>query len=439
MTCVTIVAALLGLQPVHAQALQTPQYEIDPFWPKLPFPDKWITGGLGGMCIDSRNHVFVLNRQNVVPEDLDGASLAPPVIEFDPDGNVVNSWGNPYLLGDRLHDCHVDNDLNVWIVASGTGVVQKYSSDGNTLLLQIGESGLYDSSDGTREGRALNSDRAQFFLPASIDIDAKTDRIFTWKELRPLVLQLCEALEYAHSEKIAHRDLKPANMMVNREGRLKLADFGIAASIDNTVPSTTPEGDSSGTMVYMSPQQMQGTMPHPTDDIYSLGATLYDLLTTRPPFYTGDIFQLAQEVPPPTLSQRLSDFEMENHVPPHVESAIMACLSKDRANRPAKANDLIALLHPGDQPPPPPPAPTEFIPELESVLAEPLEKTQKYLEKNLPEPVTSWWIKQNTAKRDIVCVCCVIIGLLATEIIYSKLVTGKFFETIKANGFFYPW
>ena len=178
MTCVTIVAALLGLQPVHAQALQTPQYEIDPFWPKLPFPDKWITGGLGGMCIDSRNHVFVLNRQNVVPEDLDGASLAPPVIEFDPDGNVVNSWGNPNLLGDRLHDCHVDNDLNVWIVASGTGVVQKYSSDGNTLLLQIGESGLYDSSDGTREGRALNSDRAQFFLPASIDIDAKTDRIY---------------------------------------------------------------------------------------------------------------------------------------------------------------------------------------------------------------------------------------------------------------------
>ena len=122
--------------------------------------------------------MYILNRQNVVPDDLDGARPAPPVIEFDPDGNVVRSWGDPTLLGDRLHDCHVDQDQNVWIVASGTGVVQKYSSDGSELLLQIGESGVYDSSDGTREGRPLNSDRAQFFLPASIDVDADTGDIY---------------------------------------------------------------------------------------------------------------------------------------------------------------------------------------------------------------------------------------------------------------------
>jgi len=228
-------------------------------------------------------------------------------------------------------------------------------------------------------------------------------------------------------------------MMITRDGNLKLADFGIAVSMTDTNPGATPEGDSSGTMVYMSPQQMQGTPPHPTDDIYALGATLYDLLTTRPPFYTGDIFQLAQDVPPPTLSQRLSDFEMENQVPPHVESAIMACLSKDRFNRPAKAKDLAALLHPGDQPPPPPPAPTEFIPELESVLAEPLEKTQKYLEEKLPEPVTSWWNKQNASKRDIVLICCIIIGLLVAEIIHSKIEHKQFFKTIKETGFFHPW
>ena len=278
------------------------------------------------------------------------------------------------------------------------------------------------------DGTDLNSLRSQ-----------QPSGYFTWERLEGLAIQLCESLEYAHEQQIIHRDLKPANMMITRDGNLKLADFGIAVSMTDTNPGATPEGDSSGTMVYMSPQQMQGTPPHPTDDIYALGATLYDLLTTRPPFYTGDIFQLAQDVPPPTLSQRLSDFEMENQVPPHVESAIMACLSKDRFNRPAKAKDLAALLHPGDLPPPPPPAPTEFIPELESVLAEPLEKTQKYLEEKLPEPVTSWWNKQNASKRDIVLICCIIIGLLVAEIIHSKIEHKQFFKTIKETGFFHPW
>jgi len=175
---VLLVFATVSFNSVGVQAQQVPQYRVDRFWPKLPLPNKWITGGLGGMCIDGRDHIFILNRGNVDPEDLDGASPAPPVIEFDPDGNVVNSWGDRGLLGDRLHDCHVDREQNVWIIASGTGYVQKYSNDGAELLLLIGESGIYDSSDGTREGRPLNSNRAQFFLPASIDIDAETGYIY---------------------------------------------------------------------------------------------------------------------------------------------------------------------------------------------------------------------------------------------------------------------
>lgn len=154
-----------------------PRHELDPDWPKLPLPEQGLTGGLGGMCVDDRDHVFVLNRQNVVPEDLDAASLAPPIIEFDADGAVVRWWGDPETLGGRLHDCHADADGNLWIVAAGTGVVQKYSRDGE-LLLRIGEAGRYDSSDGTRGGTPLNSDRAQFFLPAAIDIDAETGEVY---------------------------------------------------------------------------------------------------------------------------------------------------------------------------------------------------------------------------------------------------------------------
>ena len=173
-----MVIAVGIFDPVQAQAQHLPRYEADPTWPKLPLPDRWITGGLGGMCIDRRDHVYILNRQNVEPADLNAARLAPPVIEFDPDGNVVRSWGDPDLVGDRLHDCHVDDEQNVWIVAAGTGHVQKYSRNGRQLLLQIGESGGYDSSDGTREGRPLNSDRAQFFLPSSIDVDAETGDVY---------------------------------------------------------------------------------------------------------------------------------------------------------------------------------------------------------------------------------------------------------------------
>lgn len=163
---------------VSSRAQDIPQYQVDPLWPQLPLGDNWLTGGLGGMCIDSRDHVFILNRQNVVVDDLDGAVLAPPVIEIDPAGNVVRGWGDAEQLGGRLHDCHVDDGQNIWIVAAGTGVVQKYSSASGELLLQIGLTGTFDSSDGTRQGRPLNSDRAQFFLPASIDVDAGTGDIY---------------------------------------------------------------------------------------------------------------------------------------------------------------------------------------------------------------------------------------------------------------------
>ena len=168
----------LTVGPVPALAQPVPQYEVDTSWPQLPLGDQWITGGLGGMCLDARDHVYLLNRQNIVTADLDGANLAPPVIELDPEGRVVRGWGEMAQLGDRLHDCHVDADQNIWSSAAGTGHIQKYSSDGTTLLLQAGETGVYDSSDGTRQGRPLNSNQAQCFLPASIDVDVSTGEIF---------------------------------------------------------------------------------------------------------------------------------------------------------------------------------------------------------------------------------------------------------------------
>ena len=263
---------------------------------------------------------------------------------------------------------------------------------------------------------------------------------FKWSRLEGLAIQMCEALQYAHEQQIIHRDLKPANMMITREGNLKLADFGIAASVSDKSPKAEMEGDASGTTVYMSPQQMRGQRPEPSDDIYALGVTLYDLITSRPPFYTGDIFQLVQDVPPPTISQRMADFKLENHLPPHVEQAIMQCLSKNPEERPASAKDLADLLHPGEAPPPPPPAPApEEIEEMESILSEPLQHTRQFLEENLPQPVTSWWRVADTRKRDYTLLGILCGSLIILELIYSKLEHDSFWQTLKANQFFLPW
>ena len=80
--------------------------------------------------------------------------------------------------------------------------------------------------------------------------------------------QLCAALDYAHFEaKIVHRDLKPRNLMLTSKGRLKIADFGVATSISDTVSRASLRKDGSGTPPYMSPQQAFGENPSPSDDI----------------------------------------------------------------------------------------------------------------------------------------------------------------------------
>src|SRR5205085_5643553 len=110
-------------------------------------------------------------------------------------------------------------------------------------------------------------------------------------ELAPLAGQLCAALDYAHFRAhIIHRDLKPANLLVTGEGDLKVMDFGIARSLTETRTRLTGNaaGGTSGTLLYMSPQQLMGEKPCVADDMYALGATLFELLAGKPPFYRGD-------------------------------------------------------------------------------------------------------------------------------------------------------
>ena len=172
----------------------------------------------------------------------------------------------------------------------------------------------------------------------------KPSRVLSWDYLRPLVEQLCAALDYAHGEKVIHRDLKPANMMVDSRGRLKLADFGIAAVASDSMSRISLRHSTSGTLPYMSPQQLTGKRPQATDDIYALGATLYELLTSKPPFYTGDLTHQVLHEPPEPMEERLAALEIENPVPPDVAALVMACLAKEPGPRPQSARAVAEWI-----------------------------------------------------------------------------------------------
>jgi DNA-binding beta-propeller fold protein YncE len=167
--CAALAIAVATPSAPRAQG-GAPQYAYDASWNK-PLPNRWINGGLGGLCVDANDHVLVLNRQDVNKPELAAGALAPPMIEFDAAGNVVHSWGDPKLIDQRLHSCHYDKDGNVWIASAPSGMVQKYSHDGGKLLLTIGKKGVYDTADGTEKGKPLNSPTAAFHMPSSIFVD----------------------------------------------------------------------------------------------------------------------------------------------------------------------------------------------------------------------------------------------------------------------------
>jgi serine/threonine protein kinase len=174
------------------------------------------------------------------------------------------------------------------------------------------------------------------------------ERVFEPAALLPWVEEICGALEYAHRHaRIVHRDIKPANLMLNSKGELKVADFGIARSLSDSVSMLTMARGTSGTLAYMSPQQLDGERASNLDDIYSLGATLYELLTSKPPFYSGGIERLIREKTPPSIAARREDLAINSTetIPEQWEQTIAACLAKDPGSRPQSALEVSNRLH----------------------------------------------------------------------------------------------
>jgi serine/threonine protein kinase len=145
-------------------------------------------------------------------------------------------------------------------------------------------------------------------------------------EVLPIVLQIAEALQYAHEQKLVHRDIKPENMLLGRRSDALLSDFGIAVVAQSTSMQKTQ--GVAGTAAYMSPEQLQGK-PRPASDLYSLGVVVYEWLAGERPFQ-GSFTEVASQhlfAPPPPLREKIPT------IPPAVEQVVLTALAKDPKDR----------------------------------------------------------------------------------------------------------
>jgi serine/threonine protein kinase len=169
---------------------------------------------------------------------------------------------------------------------------------------------------------------------------APRDRAY-YRRVAEWGIQAAEALEHAHQLGVVHRDVKPANLMIDGHGKLWVADFGLARTAADS--GLTVTGDLVGTLRYMSPEQAlarHGLVDHRTD-VYSLGATLYELLALRPVFDGADRQELLRQI---AFEEPRPPRRINRGIPPDLETVVLKALEKSPADRFATAQELAGDL-----------------------------------------------------------------------------------------------
>jgi PAS domain S-box-containing protein len=180
-------------------------------------------------------------------------------------------------------------------------------------------------------------------MPQSGGYADESDR-FTLSEILSIAIQLAQTLGEIHAAKIVHKDLNPANIIIDRStGQVKIIDFGIATVFTRENPPLRHPNVLEGTLAYMSPEQtgrMNRTLDYRTD-FYSLGATLYQLLTQQLPFTTIDAIEL---VSCHIAKQPIPPHHLDPTIPPPVSALVMKLLAKTAEDRYQSAWGLAADL-----------------------------------------------------------------------------------------------
>ena len=154
------------------------------------------------------------------------------------------------------------------------------------------------------------------------DLLAEKEKL-TEEETIRILAPIAAALDYAHGEGVVHRDVKPGNVIIRKDGRPFVLDFGIAREIQETMTHVTGKL-SSGTLLYMSPEQNNGDEPTPAQDVYSFAAMAYECLVGKPPFTRGNIEYQIMNTPPAPLTGEAAI----------LAAGVMAGLAKKPEDRP---------------------------------------------------------------------------------------------------------
>jgi serine/threonine protein kinase len=263
-----------------------------------------------------------------------GRRVALKVLPFAAalDARQLQRFKNEAQAAAHLHHQHI---VPVYAVGCERGV-HYYAMqliDGQSLAQVIADLRLQIADCQSKEQSA--NDRTP--PVAGLPTERSTRDASYVRAVARLGIQAAEALGYAHQQGIVHRDIKPANLLVDGRGNLWITDFGLAQCRGDT--RLTMTGDVLGTLRYMSPEQAlarQGPVDERTD-IYSLGATLYELLTLRPTFPGGSREELLQQI---ALEEPQPPGRVNKAVPADLETVLLKALAKNPEERYATAQEL---------------------------------------------------------------------------------------------------
>ncbi|MBW3542342.1 MAG: serine/threonine protein kinase [Planctomycetes bacterium] len=193
------------------------------------------------------------------------------------------------------------------------------------------------SSLALRAGASASAYIAETLTAAGLSTDYSLSGAAHFRAVARLGREIAEALEHGHQIGVVHRDIKPANLLVDRQGRASVADFGLAQF--DTDAGLTMTGDLVGTLRYMSPEQARGArrlVDHRTD-VYSLGVTLYELLTLQPAFGGSNrqklLRQVLDEEPPPPR-------QLNPAAPKDLETIVLKAIAKEPSDRYQTAQEV---------------------------------------------------------------------------------------------------
>jgi serine/threonine protein kinase/Tfp pilus assembly protein PilF len=331
----TLAQCLDGLEFVHTAAphlndlAQSPTATL----PHLDSPPLRTLGdfrilreiGRGGMGVVYEAEQISLGRRVAL-------KVLPFAATFDP--KHLQRFHNEAAAAAHLHHTNI---VPVFAVGSERGVhfYAMQFIEGQTLAALI--HGLRLSAENkARNQRAQGSVTAPVYPSTGTDAK-KLQSMNYFRMVAKLGAQAAEGLEHAHQMGIVHRDIKPANLLVDVRGNLWITDFGLARLQSEAGPTMT--GDLVGTLRYMSPEQalaIRGQVDHRTD-IYSLGVTLYELLTLKPAFSGSDRQELLQQI---AFEEPRPPRQLHPAVPADLEMILLKAMAKEADDRYVTAQEL---------------------------------------------------------------------------------------------------